>query len=134
MVSVSVCTNFLGLFLIGRVVTDLIVPIGIFRMVMQSMWGDLPRFRIIKLALKIFHIFFGEEPDLRRVLRSAPWTFQNSFVLLTRWTEDLLLEHLRLDEAMIWIHIWGLPYYCKTVAVGNRLGAKVGIVENVGLF
>ncbi|KAI4304990.1 hypothetical protein L6164_028382 [Bauhinia variegata] len=70
--------------LVGKVISERQVPLGVFRNVKQAVWGEPEGVKIIEFAPRIFHIFFSIEADLRRVLRSPPWIFKNSFLLLRR--------------------------------------------------
>ncbi|XP_058189268.1 uncharacterized protein LOC131306858 [Rhododendron vialii] len=69
---------------------------------------------------------FGKEDEIFRVLAGKPWFFNNSFLILSRWSPEMKLQQLVFQHSPIWVQIWGLPLQFYSHEVGTKIGNSMG--------
>ncbi|KAJ1401079.1 Zinc finger, CCHC-type [Sesbania bispinosa] len=74
------------------------------------------------------------ESDLERVLKGSPWIFKNYWLCLQRWDRNLEPGSLNFSTVPLKIQIWGLPFHCRSVSMGRRIGACLGEVKQSNIF
>jgi len=64
-----------------------------------------------------------KEEDIHRVLKGNPWIVRNIWFVVHSWGRKVSLKDLDFTHVFLWIHIWGLPVYCKSANMGKAIGA-----------
>ncbi|MED6136115.1 hypothetical protein PIB30_053040 [Stylosanthes scabra] len=47
---------------------------------------------------KMYRFFFKKEVDMKRVLRSSPWMFRNSWLILEKWERKMKIEEMNFNK------------------------------------
>ncbi|XP_020973148.1 uncharacterized protein LOC107634016 [Arachis ipaensis] len=101
---------------------------------MYSIWRQPEDFKVVDHGENIFQFFFGDEKDMLRFERGAPWLFKNYIQNLRRWKEDENNAKIYFVHVLIWIQIRGLLEQFKTKESGRKIGGSFGEVLDVDLF
>jgi hypothetical protein len=72
--------------------------------------------------------------DIQRAMKGNPWVIRNSWLVVQPWDREKDPKDLEFHKVPIWIQLWGLPLYCKTIAMGKHLGSQLGLVEDAALY
>ncbi|XP_058181318.1 uncharacterized protein LOC131299756 [Rhododendron vialii] len=107
------------LSLIGKVVTTKAVNLNGLKNTMAPLWGNPSCFKVVEVGDNLFQFVFGKEDEIFRVLAGKPWFFNNSFLILSRWSPEMKLQQLVFQHSPIWVQIWGLPLQFYSHEVGT---------------
>ncbi|XP_072058073.1 uncharacterized protein [Arachis hypogaea] len=69
-----------------------------------------------------------------RVEKGSPYLFKDFVLHIQRWVPKTDRVTQEINKYLVWIQFWWFPKYYKTTKVGRKLGNKIGIVLDVGLF
>ncbi|KAK6116451.1 hypothetical protein DH2020_049913 [Rehmannia glutinosa] len=72
-----------------------------------------------------------ETKDKVKVLKGKAWSFENQYLILREWTEDILEKIEEISKVDLWIQVWNLPYHWIGVDTGRKIGKKIGNVWDV---
>nr|POE60892.1 uncharacterized protein CFP56_31317 [Quercus suber] len=98
---------------------------------MKKAWGLDDGVQIIEVGSNLFQFKFNTEFDLERILKGGPWTFDNQMLLLTKWRKGMKAENVRLNQASLWVQIWGAPFDMISTRVATEVGSRLGEVVEV---
>ena len=94
-------------------------------------WGLENQLHILEVGPNLFQFKFNSEFDMSRVLRGGPWTFDNQLLMIKRWRKGMTATNIKWDTASIWVQIWGAPFDMISPVVAERIGSRLGVVEEV---
>lgn len=114
------------LSIIGKVVTTKTVNLNGLKNTMAPLWGNPSCFKVVEVGDNLFQFVFGKEDEIFRVLAGKPWFFNNSFLILSRWSPEMKLQQLVFQHSPIWVKIWGLPLQFYSDEVGTKIGNSMG--------
>jgi hypothetical protein len=120
--------------LIGKILTDKIIPKQIIQNTLLGIWGNPKGFQITEVEGGLFHLNLDMEKDIQRAIKGNPWTIRNSWFMLQLWDREKDPKELEFHKVPIWIQLRGLPLHCKTIAMGKHLGSQLGMVEDAALY
>ena len=83
------------------------------------------------LGGNIFLVEFETISDKARVLEGQPWDFEGSLFLVEDFDGRTSPSEFTFDEASFWVRMMNPPLVCMGREVGFKLGASVGLVEDV---
>jgi hypothetical protein len=75
-----------------------------------------------------------KEQDVSRIVKGNPWIVRNCWLVVHAWDRKTNPVDLNFSKIPLWIQIWGLPLHCKSILMGEEIGAKIGEVMDVGLY
>ena len=120
--------------LVGRLLADKPFSIGTVESAFGAIWGHPDGFRVMDHGDNIYQFFFAREVDALRIELGSPWLFKNYIIHLWRWRAGMKMEEEDFSCFPVWIQIWGLPEYCKTKELGEKIGRRIGEVREVEFF
>lgn len=98
---------------------------------LRKAWGLEKELQISEVGSNLFQFKFQSEYDLERILKGGPWCFDNQLLMLTRWKPGMSANNVILEQASLWIQIWGMPFDMMTPKAAREIGNKIGVVEDV---
>ncbi|CAN0921133.1 Uncharacterized protein At4g02000 [Linum grandiflorum] len=98
---------------------------------MAQLWRPGQGMQVLDLGEKQYLFQFNHIHDLRWVVESGPWTFDNALLVLHELKRGETPETVLLTSAPFWVQIHGLPSRFSTEKVGKIVGAFVGEVVTV---
>lgn len=120
-----------SLSLIGKFLTCKPFNKKVAKTTLKKAWGLEDGVQIVEVGSNLFQFKFKTEFDLDRILKGGPWSFDNQLLLLTKWRKGMNAENVRLNQASLWVQIWGAPFGMIStrvaIEVGNRLGEVVEV-------
>ncbi|KAJ1399445.1 Zinc finger, CCHC-type [Sesbania bispinosa] len=120
--------------LIGKFLTEKPVHTNSLQNALTGIWCNPKGLKVEELEPKLFQFFLEEESDLDRILRGSPWIFRNSWLVLNRWDRNIEPALMNFSTVPLKIQIWGLPFHCRTVQMGRKIGACMGTVRDSEIF
>lgn len=98
---------------------------------LKKSWGLEDGVQIVEVGSNLFQFKFKTEFDLERIFKGGPWSFDNQLLLLTKWSKGMNANNVRLNQAPIWIQIWGAPFDMISTRVATEVGSRLGEVVEV---
>lgn len=98
---VDTCHNSL----IGRFVTRKPILKGPLQIALTSLWNKPKGFRIEELEENVFQFFFKHNNDMNQVLKSSPWNYRNSWLVLHQWCRNWKMKGLNFNYANTWVQL-----------------------------
>ncbi|XP_030936349.1 uncharacterized protein LOC115961514 [Quercus lobata] len=98
---------------------------------MKRAWGLENKVQVVDVGANLFQFKFPTEFDLERVLKNGPWTFDNQALLLVRWRAGMTASNVKFESASFWVQIWGAPFDMVSPKVAEKIGSRLGVVEEV---
>jgi hypothetical protein len=120
--------------LIGKFLTEKIIPKQIISNALLGIWGNPKGFQISEIEGGFLHISMENERDIQRALKGNPWTIRNSWLMVQKWDREKDPKELEFHKVPIWLQLWNLPLHCKTITMGKHLGAQLGQVEEAAIY
>ncbi|WJX85442.1 hypothetical protein P8452_67896 [Trifolium repens] len=120
--------------LIGKLLTDKIIPKQIINNALLGIWGNPKGFQISEIEGGFLHISMDNDRDIQRALKGNPWTIRNSWLMVQQWDREKDPKELEFHKVPIWLQLWNLPLHCKTITMGKHLGAQIGQVEDAAIY
>ena len=77
---------------------------------LKKAWGLEDGVQIVEVCSNLFQFKFYTKFDLERILKGGPWTFDNQLLLLMKWRKGMNVDNVRLNQASLWVQIWGAPF------------------------
>lgn len=78
-------------------------------------------------------IEFEDIRDKECVIQEGPWSFDKQLVLLKEVEGNQLVHQMRVTEPLFWIFLHGLPLGARNEYIGDLIGSKIGMVEEVDI-
>ncbi|CAN1759636.1 Uncharacterized protein At4g02000, partial [Linum perenne] len=122
------------LCLVGFLLTSKSYNFPAFQSRMESLWRPGRRVAIEKYGDNLILFRFNHVIDLKRVLESGPWLFDESLLVLHELRPGEHPNHVDLCFADFWVRIYNLPpgFFSETVgkSLGNYIGSYIEFDEN----
>lgn len=83
------------------------------------------------LGANLFLIDFENEWDKIRIMEGHPWTFDENLLSLVGFDGITPVMELEFKKTAFWVCMYNLPLVCMSKAMGLRIGASGGQVEEV---
>ncbi|XP_035543083.1 uncharacterized protein LOC118346304 [Juglans regia] len=109
------------------------VELGDIRLTMTRAWRPVRGMCFRDLNANLFLVEFEDLRDKERVLREGPWSFDKQLVLVQEVDGSKQVHQIKIQEATFWVRIHDLPLRARNAYVGERIGKKIGKVEEVDL-
>ncbi|CAN1332192.1 hypothetical protein LINPERPRIM_LOCUS35624, partial [Linum perenne] len=92
------------------------------------------RVRIFDVGFGLYQFIFPLVSKRTFVLENQPWFFQRAIIHFTDTLSPSEELFDSLQFMLIWVKIIGMPFACRTVAIGRKLLAPMGEVVHMGYF
>jgi hypothetical protein len=120
--------------LIGKFLAQKTILKPILQNAFLGIWGSRQGFTITEIEGGLFHITMDLDQDTQRAVKGNPWLIRNSWFLVHYWDRKINPKSFDFHHVPTWIQIWGLPIHCKTITMGQHLGAQLGKVDESALY
>ncbi|KAH9726543.1 CCHC-type domain-containing protein [Citrus sinensis] len=112
--------------LVGRFLTDKVINFPAMKNTMASLWRPGKGVYIKDLSPTLFLFQFFHEVDVKRVLDSGPWTFDQHILLVKRLEENEQPSNVPLYFTSFWIQIYNLPIGFMSTKILKDIGNYIG--------
>lgn len=116
---------------VGKLLADRVVGKEIIKIPLIRAWQPTGRVTFKTLGANIFLIEFENEWDKTRIMEGRPWMFDGHLISLADFDGLTPVAELEFEKAAFWVRMYNLPLACMSKAMGTRIGASVGQVEEV---
>lgn len=118
--------------LVGGFLTDKVINFAPMKNTMAGLSGKGVIIKYLSPTLFLFQFF--HEIDIKRVLESGPWTFDQHILLVHRLGADEQTQHVHLFHTIFWIQVCNLPieFQSETIlqSIGNSISAFLESDQN----
>ena len=121
--------------MVGRLLIDKLVNFGALKNTLATLWQPVKGVCIKELeSMDAFeaprYLFqFFHEVDIKRVIDSGPWSFDNHTLLVQRLKENEQPGQILLFNVDFWVQVYKLPigFMSEKIAcsIGNHIGSFV---------
>ncbi|KAH9716467.1 hypothetical protein KPL71_021472 [Citrus sinensis] len=101
------------------------------RYAMQQAWKTTKEIKVESLGDNIFVFKFATEQDKKRVLTVGPWHFDKALIVLVEPVGMGSIKRQTFTHTSFWVQIHGMPIKCMVKETIEKLGEKIGLVEEV---
>jgi hypothetical protein len=117
--------------IVGKLIADRIIPKEYYKAPSTRIWRPMGEllFNVIGENLFIAEFEYGE--DKTRILEGRPWIFDGHLVSLANFDGLTPPKDLKFERESFWIRMYNLPLACMGKTTGEKIGASVGLVEEV---
>ena len=95
--------------LVGRFLTNKVINFTAMKNTMAALWRPGKGVCIKNLSPTLFLFQFFHEIDVRRVLDSGPWTFDQHILLVHRLGAEEQPQNVPLFHTNFWIQVYNMP-------------------------
>ncbi|KAH9670971.1 reverse transcriptase domain-containing protein [Citrus sinensis] len=113
--------------LVGRFLTDKVINFAAMKHTMASLWRPGKGVCIRDLSPTLFLFQFFHEIDVKRVLESGPWTFDQHILLVKRLEENEQPQNIPLFFTSFWIQVYNLPVGFMSEKILKDIGSYIGV-------
>ncbi|KAJ1384027.1 Zinc finger, CCHC-type [Sesbania bispinosa] len=117
--------------LIGQIFTHKPIHLNSMQNALGGIWCNPLGFRMEEIFPKTFQFFFDSEKDTDRILKSSPWLFCNSWLILKRWSRGHPINKVDFSKVEVKIQLWGLPPHCRTSKMGRKIGSCLALLPGI---
>lgn len=112
--------------LVGRFLTDKVINFPAVKNTMAALWRPGKGVCIKDLSPTLFLFQFFHEVDLKRVIDSGPWTFDQHILILKRLGENEQPHRVHLFHTLFWVQVYNLPIGFLSEKVLTNIGNYIG--------
>ena len=112
--------------LVGRFLTDKVINFPAMKNTMAALWRPGKGVCIKDLSSTLFLYQFFHEIDLKRVIDSGPWTFDQHILILQRLEENDKPHRVPLYHTLFWIQVYNLLIGFQSEKVLTNIGNYIG--------
>jgi hypothetical protein len=117
--------------LVGKLWTEKAVNKEAFKDVLSRIWRMVGRVIFKELQDNCWLFEFSGNEDKRRVLEGRPWSFDRFVLVLNEFDGKTPPSQMQFRHSPIWVQIHDMPLLCMTKVVGEKIGASLGVLEDV---
>ncbi|KAK9178425.1 hypothetical protein WN943_027615 [Citrus x changshan-huyou] len=117
--------------LVGKILLNRDVNKEGLRYAMQLAWKTTKEIKVESLGDNIFVFKFATEHDKKRVLTEGPWHFDKALIVLVEPVGMGSIKRQPFTHTSFWVQIHGMPIKCMVKGTIEKLGEKIGRVEEV---
>ncbi|KAK6161567.1 hypothetical protein DH2020_004948 [Rehmannia glutinosa] len=92
--------------------------------------GDIVK-SIWELGHNLFQFVFHEIEDKDKVFNNRVWSFDNQYLILREWVENMDVNEMDFSKMAIWIQIWNIPNHWISSEAGLKVGGLFTEVQDV---
>ena len=90
------------------------------RIVISKVWKCIDM-QIMKLQKNVYHFYLNSEEEVVCAMDIGPWCFENTLLIVQRWSHSFNPTNTTFDAPPFWFHILGLPREIFTREVGQKI-------------
>jgi hypothetical protein len=119
------------LCIVGKLIADRYVSMETIKTHLLQWWRPKGTINFKVIGENLFLINFELGRDKKKVLDGRPWDFEGNLFLVEDFDGRISPSQLSFERASFWVRMFELPLGCMGREVGRKIGASVGIVEEV---
>jgi hypothetical protein len=119
--------------LIGKLLVERVVTKEFYKAPLLRAWRPTGEVFIRVVGENMFVAEFEKEWDKSRIMEGRPWLFDGNLVSLAEFDGLTSPGDMDFDKAAFWVRMYNLPLACMGRGVGFKMGASVGVVEEVDI-
>ncbi|KAL9441316.1 hypothetical protein AB3S75_019905 [Citrus x aurantiifolia] len=112
--------------LVGHFLTDKVINFVAMKNTMAALWRPGKGVCNKDLSPTLFLFQFFHEIDVRRILDSRPWTFDQHILLVHRLGADEQPQNIPLFFTTFWVQIYNLPLGFQSDSILQSIGNYIG--------
>ncbi|XP_059460346.1 uncharacterized protein LOC132189616 [Corylus avellana] len=117
--------------LVGKLISDRFIGKRIIRAKLIRGWRPTGSLEFKVLGENTFLMDFEHEWDKIRVMEGRPWIFEGQLFSVAEYDGVTPPSEMNFDTAAFWVRMYKLPLSCMGREMGFKLGAIIGVVEDV---
>jgi len=117
--------------IVGKLIADRIIPKEYYKDPLTRIWRPLGELMFNVIGENLFVAEFEHGEDKSRILEGRPWIFDGYLVSLADFDGLTPPKELKFERGSFWIRMYNLPLACMGKSTGEKIGASVGVVEEV---
>ncbi|KAL9462516.1 hypothetical protein AB3S75_000507 [Citrus x aurantiifolia] len=117
--------------LVGKILLNRDVNKEGLRYAMQLAWKTTKEIKVESQGDNIFVFKLATERDKKRVLTEGPWHFDKALIVLVEPVGMGSIKRQSFTHTSFWVQIHGMPIKCMAKGTIEKLGEKIGRVEEV---
>ncbi|CAA0814779.1 Unknown protein, partial [Striga hermonthica] len=117
--------------LFGKIVGDRKAHLFGLKRTMEQIWQLKHPLTIRELEPSFFQFIFDSETEKSRVATGRNWSFENQYLILKEWQDDLSADHDCFTEMDMWVQVSNVPLNWLCSEVGLKIGRSFKKVKNV---
>ncbi|KAK6141805.1 hypothetical protein DH2020_024455 [Rehmannia glutinosa] len=94
------------------------------RNTLLNIWQTKEVFSVREIGQNLFQFVFASQEDKLKVLGGKSWSFENQYLILREWYDNILDHVESFTSVDLWIQVWNLPYHWITMETGRKIGIK----------
>jgi hypothetical protein len=116
---------------VRKLLADRIVGREILKTSMIRAWQPQGRVTFKNLGENLLLVDFENKWDKSRIMEGRPWTFDGHLLSLADFDGITPVDEMEFEKVAFWVRMYNLPLACVSKAMGCRIGASVGEMEEV---
>ncbi|XP_050222274.1 uncharacterized protein LOC126672366 [Mercurialis annua] len=116
-------------YVVGRLLTKKPYSLNHMKNALASAWRLAKGFNMRDIGDNLFIYEFFSRVDRARILREGPWHFDKQLILMEPVKGNMQPNNLLLNGCLMWVRIYDLPLNCRGKAAVDKIGSKIGKVE-----
>ena len=112
--------------LVGCFLTDKVINFAVMKNTMEALWRSGKGVCIKDLSPTMFLFQFFHEIDVRRVLDSGPWTFDQHILLVHKLGADEQPQNVPLFHTTFWIQVYNSPLGFQSERILHSISNYIG--------
>ncbi|KAK6121118.1 hypothetical protein DH2020_045144 [Rehmannia glutinosa] len=121
---IAICKAECERSLIGRIFGTKKVNFMGIKNTTASIWQTKESFSVREIGVNLYQFVFFSEEDKIRVLKGKTWSFDNQYLILREWAENIMESIDTLNKVELWIQVWNLPHHWTGTKTGIKIGKK----------
>jgi hypothetical protein len=120
--------------IVGKLIADRIIPKEYYKDPLTRIWRPMGELMFNVIGENLFIAEFEHGEDKSRILEGRPWIFDGYLVSLADFDGLTPPKELKFERGSFWIRMYNLPLACMGKSTGEKIGASVGVVEEVDVW
>ncbi|KAK6158888.1 hypothetical protein DH2020_006202 [Rehmannia glutinosa] len=117
--------------LIGKIFGEKKINFTGLKNTVPSIWITRESFVVREIGLNLFQFVFKSQEDKSKVLKGKTWSFENQYLLLREWSENILKNIEEINSVELWTQIWNVPQHWISLETGMKIGQKFGGSQDI---
>ncbi|CAA0818673.1 Unknown protein, partial [Striga hermonthica] len=119
--------------LFGKIIGDRKASLFGLKRTMTQIWKIQHSVEIRELRTNFFQFIFESREDLKKVASGTNWIYDNQYLILQEWQDNISSTHTSFDILHLWVHVYNVPFHWQSAEVGLKIGRLFKGVKNVTL-
>ncbi|KAK6160549.1 hypothetical protein DH2020_003930 [Rehmannia glutinosa] len=91
---------------------------------MSNIWHTKEKISVKEVGHNFFQFVFSSQEDKDRVRSGKTWSFDNQYLILRDWSENLEENSDSFNFVELWVQLLNVPFHWLSIATGRKIGNK----------